>query len=1016
MQNDAYIAKARAQILSEDKKRADRQGLLLQRLTDALRYQQVADEIVFGFSLLSLRKGQKISEKHGKDVAAGSFAEYASAYNMLAEHAVTPELGAAWKEFVANQLTNATQKDQEKFAQMIASLYRLGGLEMWFNTVFAKGHTLDQLLKGYSSQDELFLQALGKQKGLIKSTNLEGLADPKKFEKVWNNFVDNIVSYFISPSSTGFFAQFKQAGETARILALVVMRDLVDLFDDGLKIMSRSPEYQIVAQPDVSKSDTQRIVEERDKGFVFKKMLSKNLEVLQRWLELFYSIYGDDKRFDFYLLVKAEQALQDVHLDLKCVDWGKKKKDFEPGVYNVQEGVIGSQAAWARARPNSLENIFTFIHQSQLVLLAAFTHGILGDVFELLSVPSLVKKIDQVLKKLSDQNCCISLVGVLFKGKALTLSYNWPQRNHSASIEVQFASTTGEVFFTFSMFGDGGAFWKHYLSALEVSSLAKAILPYDKRLSERGFAITWKFADAEAKNLVSVAAWIKEVVDSALNIRSKKEIFNPKKVSLSTWTLYTYFQDEGDFESALKSADNEALNEFIQRLLSDPFYVKRSIESSDYNEIARLIVRALSEELTRDQTSPDTMKERLQMLRPGDALLGNYLDLYYGKFLLERGFEGQLPIDFMRHVLNLLHLDKSFAFKELLSLFGNNFALRAELIKVFLFLFGTEVNQELFLAVYPFILEEMATNKHAADLTDGLIQALNSIDVASFDTEDKQEFFKEILRGPFLRRFQDSVSQKIFDSYIFPMLEQSNGSTEKILLILGALYSDDKDTAGFSKQEKALANYTFKEWKSLFEERNEFFVMPGLGGLLQTGFISKEEVLAFFAQQIDTYFTWIKKEQQRQLASFIELLTVFLKYVLLEGNSEEAVEKALDYLKQLSSLGLSFNEATVIGALEGLWGEFPRLMRLVRRKLRKVALRFPEMFFKNYMKFLPIKNQIGLFGSRDRSFKARDLIQNISADSLRSWRETLLASGELNEANYAEGGRAFFEDFNTSLG
>jgi len=61
LQNDAYIAKARAQILSEDKKRADRQGLLLQRLTDALRYQQVADEIVFGFSLLSLRKWQRCS-------------------------------------------------------------------------------------------------------------------------------------------------------------------------------------------------------------------------------------------------------------------------------------------------------------------------------------------------------------------------------------------------------------------------------------------------------------------------------------------------------------------------------------------------------------------------------------------------------------------------------------------------------------------------------------------------------------------------------------------------------------------------------------------------------------------------------------------------------------------------------------------------------------------------------------------------------------------------------------------
>jgi hypothetical protein len=324
------------------------------------------------------------------------------------------------------------------------------------------------------------MKKLAAMKKLLKQTDLKGVADPSKFKKVWDDFNEHMITYFVGD----FVHDFEVVTDTGKLAALAVMNDFVAVFDDALKTMSRSKAYQIVVTPSVG-DVADRIKIDKDKGFTFKLMLRRYLEVLKVWWELLGKLDETVHEKMRYMGMSVKEALTFVEGQLGVNESigikGKQEADFRSSTgYNVAEGVIGSGALWDRCQPKTLEDVFTFIHQSLLTIIGTLnrTRGLpLNTATTDQVVPNELQVMHKMIISLPTIN--VSNGGTLLisslRDGIVRLLYNWPQRNHSASIEVVYFHKKKEMELSLRFFGHNGhARWNFIADSLKVKRCANA--------------------------------------------------------------------------------------------------------------------------------------------------------------------------------------------------------------------------------------------------------------------------------------------------------------------------------------------------------------------------------------------------------------------------------------------------------------------------------------------------------------------------------------------------------------
>lgn len=434
--------------------------------------------------------------------------KHANEKNNEFKKALQHDLNRIQLELGARSLSDA-DKQKAKFYQMLISLGKLDILELWLHTSFAQDQNISNLTNEVDNSKD-FLDTLLDYKKRLQDVNLAGFEDPKTYHSSWTNFQNNIFNYFV----TNFTQSFANTSRLGKLAALGVMEELVTKFDAAIKAVTGSTKFVVTNLPigksfDDIKADPNSLKEQidikKDKIFTFHLMLERYFELLQKWLELLESL-----RLFLPPYHRGELVRDIVNNQARAIlsELGNKTNlDSElrpsPG-FSVGGAVIGSQATWNNTTtPKTHEDFFTFCHQSLLVVIAKFSsnYGIQEN-----QLPSFPQTINQRIKNLrySNYNTKPALLGTLLQANKLTLLYNFPQDNHSATIKVIYNTSSKSTTIHFSMFGGNHLNrWPQCIDYAELKSLDRVQLKASTQ--GKGFEINWlikKPADIDTVGLL----------------------------------------------------------------------------------------------------------------------------------------------------------------------------------------------------------------------------------------------------------------------------------------------------------------------------------------------------------------------------------------------------------------------------------------------------------------------------------------------------------------------------------
>ncbi|MBY0352992.1 PEP/pyruvate-binding domain-containing protein [Candidatus Babeliales bacterium] len=403
------------------------------------------------------------------------------------EISYTPALAQRWSALV-NALPTAAL---EQCANIIAMINSYNILELWFHTSASqhlktiKEHSLEpeqaeNIITIFAQEiltDHDFLETLHTKKTVLETMNLEHAADPATFTSWWHNVTTNILDYFVKQKS--FAASFKTSQKLGRLAAVQLMQQLVSFFDNALKAVTSSNKF----------------TQTSDKITTFKKMLIQYFALLQSWC---YNLPNVEQLSSYSTKNKKDSSPKNLFIKVDTILQAASATDpnqlrtTTPG-FNVANATIGSGANWERTHPNTLEEIFTFVHQSLLAVLSTLTQ----HEISLHNFGAIQQMHDFLLNKtnLSTHSAKkINVIGVDVQGPLLRINYSFPQRLHSALATLTFDKTTQTCSLQFSMIGfNHNGRWERCLDFLELKSMVKGIPLVKAEVLGQRFNSAWQW-------------------------------------------------------------------------------------------------------------------------------------------------------------------------------------------------------------------------------------------------------------------------------------------------------------------------------------------------------------------------------------------------------------------------------------------------------------------------------------------------------------------------------------------
>lgn len=405
------------------------------------------------------------------------------------EIALMPQLGEQWLKLIAHFRKIGLNDDEQKlFIEMLNMLAQFEMLPVWLHTSFAskfnkmnlKG-TVQQLIQEFQFSKNVF-DILKQKAQEIAQLKPELFADPKTY-KAQQTLLINLVTYFTSPTFSTLFNSSHQLG---KIAILFMLEGFVDIFDQSIKA-----------------SKVQKSVP------VFKEMIEPYLNLLRLTCDLQAS--GKTALHE----LGAENKLVKVSQNLNLAGNGDNQMNNSPN-FDVNIPVIGSKASFFDQAPTTLEDIFTFIHQSLINVNSWLMQKVGLDVFanEASSVlPDLVKNFLKELYSIRDNkneimgpsNRKVSLMGVSFKGNTLSLKFNYPLRSHSSIVLVDYVKAN-KPFVRLNCTTSGENEWGRFYKIGEYARTVADILELgcEIRAAKKAVSFSWsitqeKFDQIQAK-------------------------------------------------------------------------------------------------------------------------------------------------------------------------------------------------------------------------------------------------------------------------------------------------------------------------------------------------------------------------------------------------------------------------------------------------------------------------------------------------------------------------------------
>ncbi len=411
-----------------------------------IRQTPMKDEFLNGYSAAALLKIDHAEQKIADTVAKvkQGFRPFAVQLAKVGSYALTPELEQLWNAFIT-ELSEEPLATRLDFTRMIHSLAQNNMLAEWINISFAQaiqkkpttffGKTKQQLgITHYEPIKELLQQYNEIMPLLIQLQSCKTKLDPIA-KAPWQNpekFIglrDQLSKECIQPlGSRLFFKTYENTPLLGKIAIQHYLYELINTFDGIIKTFKSSQDY-----PDIHLLIGN-----------FRELLLDYWQLMDHLAKIpciSADIYAMRDKNTFK---STKEYFDDINRNITNANRMNPEELLLPSrgtllsSFSVAAAMLGSKANYTRHCPETLEDIFTLIHQNLLAIvrtLAAKT-----NLVSMLPMPPLVKKVIDNFKSFKPGFWwpSPSFIGISIDKNTVTYFYNLPLNNHSSTFQITF--------------------------------------------------------------------------------------------------------------------------------------------------------------------------------------------------------------------------------------------------------------------------------------------------------------------------------------------------------------------------------------------------------------------------------------------------------------------------------------------------------------------------------------------------------------------------------------------------
>lgn|GEM_PF-5191550 len=547
-------------------------------LLETLLFQKPNNEIVNSYSYsnvlenyhatISFIKNKVLPLIKNKTISANFLnnREFLALAESGARAAFTENIENKWIIFIAHAAQEFSSEQQETLRNMLTDIINLNMLPAWISTRFASQQgSLQEIVSTLSAeylQDQFFLKQLKSYKEHLDQTDPTAWQEGSHFEQLRNAFETKIFNWATSLELEQIVKNPDQH-PFAYQAAVSIMNTFVGTFDQIIKSIKSTPETKIDIQ---------------ERAMNFKIMIGKYLELLERWSTFIPNNiiqYHEEWPLDKYLF-ELKRILNETIAN--------NSELFPSPEFNVNGAALGSATNLKRSRITTLEDLFTTIHQSLLIITSSLETVISIDEKAL---PGEFRKNADLLTAWVDGETKSYKTGTTFENQVISYHYNIPLENHSMAVVLIYSKTTSRIDISFQFFGERIKRWQIMNIYAQLTAKIYKLSLKDIKLNENGISFTLSHNSLINPTIISQILIDTVSITYDLYDIAFSEIFNESTTALGLVEFIVISLQNED--SLTRSSGLLALDRLLHKVWEVDILVQNQITEKLHSAISFLL-------------------------------------------------------------------------------------------------------------------------------------------------------------------------------------------------------------------------------------------------------------------------------------------------------------------------------------------------------------------------------------------------------------------------------------------
>ncbi|MBA2728540.1 MAG: hypothetical protein H0U49_10265 [Parachlamydiaceae bacterium] len=345
-----------------------------------------------------------------------------------------PKIFGEFRKFLL-ELEAIAEKNEDpqtitEFKKMLGTLKELGVMPWFMTFTFGESRYLPALDRvNYflsllpESEKPLVKELLEKKDALqVMHQQIDAFREPEKFKKAFENLKKEMEKFLpneqeeICLQNILVAERWEKTSPLIRVVVIEIMNKLVELNDTAIKNMKSSLNFS----------------DDKEKITLFKEMLLSYFSLLKSWSQktLRPNVFPmiEPWTLEFYLGAISNR-LEGMRVDDAYRNHLNPSRDF-----SVSAAMLGSSTAFERHYPETMEDVFTLIHQNLLATTAMFSNQLLSnESISKCELPLQLKTAILGVPSIEGNGVGVpQRIGVEIEENRIAFHYNVPLRNHSS--------------------------------------------------------------------------------------------------------------------------------------------------------------------------------------------------------------------------------------------------------------------------------------------------------------------------------------------------------------------------------------------------------------------------------------------------------------------------------------------------------------------------------------------------------------------------------------------------------